>query len=170
MRLMPANRWSLAFADLSLLMLGFVILSFVRPEPSSDDLDAASPTVTFEWAASALFEPREAMLTATGRARAREAAQAVDTDMDHIRISVKGRSNGSTRLDFWELSAARMAAFARALKAAGLAQTAITFGEQGRLADGEPQHLIITIIRDPARRFVADGTGLASQKAMDLEE
>jgi len=170
MRLMPANRWSLAFADLSLLMLGFVILSFVRPEPSSDPIAADPPSIKFEWTASSLFEPREAMLTATGRAKASEVAQVIDADTDHIRLSVKGSSDGSTRLDHWELSAARMAAFGRALKAAGVHQTDIMFGEQGRAADGEPQHLIITITRDPARRVAADGTGLASGTPTHLEE
>ncbi len=172
MRLIPANRWSLAFADLTLLMLGFVVLSFVRPAPPTDrvDADVNLPAIEFAWPASVLFEPREAMLTAIGREKASEVAGAAGTGARQINVSMTGRSDASVRLDQWELSAARMAAFARGLKASGVDESAIVIGGQSQVIDDEPQHLIATIRTSSSVVAPANGTALASQITNDLEE
>lgn len=168
MQLARANRWSLAFADLSLLMLGFIVLSFVHPVPpadnqSADDEAVSLPSASFEWKASTLFEPREAMLTSAGKEKAKKVAGAIGARPAGINLSVTGSASASARLDQWELSAARMAAFARALKTAGADDAAIAFGGQGAVIDSEPQRLIISITRPPDHIASANGTSLASK-------
>lgn len=173
MQLLRTNRWSLAFADLSLLMLGFVILSFVHPVPppdnqsaanqSADNREISAPSENFKWAASALFEPREAMLTSAGKEKAKQVAGAIGVGPVRINLSITGRASASARLDEWELSAARMAAFARALRAMGADELTIAFGGQSEVMDSEPQRLIISITRPPHRIASANGTGLASK-------
>lgn len=170
MQLKPANRWSLAFADLSLLMLGFIVLSFVQPAVSVDKAEVDLPAIEYDGKTAMLFEPGEAMLTIAGREKASEVAQAMDASTFQISLSMAGSSGASTRLDQWELSAARMAAFARALTAAGVDEAAILIGKQSRANTKEPQRLIIAIT--PSTNSVAptNGTALASQMATNLEE
>lgn len=168
MQLARANRWSLAFADLSLLMLGFIVLSFVHPVPAvdnqlADNEEVSPPSASFEWKASVLFEPREAMLTMMGKEKAKEVVRAIGARPAQISLSVTGSASASARLDQWELSAARMAAFARALKAAGADDTAIAFGGQGEVIDNEPQRLIISMTRPLHPIASVNGTGLASK-------
>lgn len=172
MRLVRANRWSLAFADLSLLMLGFVVLSFVHPrapEGQSPDSEApespkdAVPLESFTWSSASLFEPQEAMLTPAGREKAREVARTMGDRPVGITLSVAGQAGGSARLDQWELAAARMASFARALRAEGVDDAAITFRGQHPERSDEQQSLILTISVQPRQSEPPNGTGLASQ-------
>lgn len=175
MQLGRANRWSLAFADLSLLMLGFIALSFVHPVPAPDnqsagDEEVSPPSENFEWKTAILFEPGEAMLTTAGKEKAKQVAGMIKQRPVQISLSVAGRASASARLDQWELSAARMAAFARALKAAGVDETAIVMGGQNRVMTNEPQSLIIAITHDADLVAPANGTALASQISNNLEE
>ncbi|QTD56490.1 hypothetical protein [Parasphingorhabdus cellanae] len=158
-----ANRWSLAFADLSLLMLGFVVLSFVRPENFADVAEIKAPSKKFEWPTASLYESSEAMLTATGKEKAKAVAGSANERASRVILSITGSAAGSARLDAWELSAARMASFARALKAEGVEESAIIFGERGQSDDDTPQQLIVSIQHNHSNIAAADGTGLASR-------
>ncbi len=164
------NRWSLAFADLSLLMLGFVVLSFVRPATFADVAATEAPSKKFEWATASLFESSEAMLTMMGKEKAKAVARSMDGRSDRIILSITGGAHASARLDAWELSAARMASFARALKANGVKDSAITFGEQNQIDSHAPQQLIVSITYDHPNSMAADGTGFASQKSSTKEK
>ncbi len=158
-----ANRWCLAFADLSLLMLGFVVLSFSRPSTVTDVASIAAPSKKYEWPTASLFEPSEAMLTMTGKEKAKVVANSIDERSDRITLSINGDAQASARLDAWELSAARMASFARALKDNGVEDFAITFGEQNQIDNHAPQQLIVSVGYDLPNITAADGTGFASQ-------
>ncbi|MEH6758251.1 MAG: hypothetical protein V7676_12200 [Parasphingorhabdus sp.] len=173
MQVLRTNRWALALADLSLLMLGFVILSFAHPEPpedrqSANNQEAIPPTEqdarNYDWPVSALFEPREAMLTPAGQEQAKLVAAASAKRAGRINLSIRGKANGSARLDHWELSAARMAAFARALTHRGVEEAAIIFGRQYDAEDEGAQRLIVAIT-DHSRSVVsANGTRLAAKR------
>lgn len=69
-------------------MLGFVVLSFVRPASEADKAEVSVeeklPIIVYDWTAAALFEPREAMVTITGREKASKVAR--ETDAGAYRI------------------------------------------------------------------------------------
>lgn len=156
------NRWSLAFADLSLLMMGFVVLSFVRPETFTDAAEASIPLEIFEWPTASLFESNEAMLSKSGRQRARSVALVVRERSARVELSISGHAPVSARLDQWELSSARMASFARGLKVEGVADRAIRFGGQDAGENDAPQRLIISIWPRTDNIKTGHGTGFAS--------
>ncbi len=148
MRLTRNSRWSLAFADLSLLMLGFMALHNVREE----DLMAVVEEVSggsekdrqIEFAATELFEPEEAMISIGGRERLGQFANRFKNDR-RIGISIKGGQVGSKRLDGWELSAARLASVGRTLQNSGVNSDLIDFESPQLLKNRAPQKIIITL-------------------------
>jgi len=124
-----APRWTLSFADLCLLLLGFFVILHARADRSQAVADglrtafggrAAALSHRADFRADALFQPGEAvflpgradMLAALGR----KAAGA------HGRATVRstGADAATQRFDGWELAAARTAAVARALRSGGL--------------------------------------------------
>lgn len=121
-------RWALSFADLCLLLLGFFVLLQARPDRQAlaQGLRSAFGTpapASVTWPAERLFEPGEALLTAD--ARARIAAFARRAGGGAITIASRGTERGAARFDGWELAAARTAAVARALGAAGVGEARI---------------------------------------------
>ena len=119
----PARRWALSFADLALLLLGFVVLLQARPDRAPlaaglhQALGAPAPARA-EAVAADLFQPGEALLTPRGRAFA---AAFVRTAAGRpVLLDSRGTDGRTRRLDGWELAAARAAALGRALVAAGI--------------------------------------------------
>lgn len=148
MRLTRNSRWSLAFADLSLLLLGFMALHNVREEDLmavADEVSGASKKdKQIELAATELFEPEEAMISTRGRERLGRFANRLQDDR-RITISITGGQIGSKRLDGWELSAARLASVGRTLQNNGVNSDLIDFESPQLLKNRAPQKIIITI-------------------------
>jgi hypothetical protein len=119
------TRWAVSFADLCLLLLGFLIIAQAKPDPAKlaagirSQAGLAARTET-SFAAVRMFEPGEAVLTIAGRREI--AAFAARAGKTRIRLQSSGADRATTRLDGWELAAARTAAVARALVAEGIAE------------------------------------------------
>lgn len=121
----PVPRWAISFADLVLLLLGcFVLLHAMEAARPKADSASAGETprppagpASHSYRADSLFEPGEAVL----RAGARERLQAAGRRFAGRPVGILSRGGGESggRLDRFELSAARVAAFARALQGAG---------------------------------------------------
>ena len=138
------QRWALSFADLCLLLLGFFVLLQARPDGQrlSAGLRAAfvkKAGADFEQPANRMFEPGEAILRPDTITALRALA---DKDANIIIVS-RGVDPGTQRFDAWELAAARAAASARALAAAGIPQEHIAID----LAPGDPTGQIIAVTR-----------------------
>jgi flagellar motor protein MotB len=136
-------RWAVSFADLCLLMLGFLILAQARPDKAKlaagmpDAPKIQAPAVSAQLVAGLLFEPGEAVLTDTGRRQI--AAFAARSGAGHIRLDSLGADRATSRLDAWELAAARAASVARALVADGIAEDRIQLAIDR--TEGHPQRL-----------------------------
>lgn len=121
------NRWAISFADLLLLLLGF----FVMLQASGQRRDAMLAQVRQQFGGRAmaarmeiraveLFLPGEALLTVAGKARLEAMAERYASGRDPLEISSQGTDAARQRFDAWDLSAARLGAVARALKAGGI--------------------------------------------------
>ena len=145
MTTIPVPRWAMSFADLGLLLLGcFVLLHAMesaRPKAAADAPRAESAPGQ-AYAAAALFQPGEAVL----RPEARIRLQAEGGRLAARRVAIVSRGGGESvgRLDRFELSAARAAAFARALQQGGLPANAIAITTS---ADGGEAQVITVRIR-----------------------
>ncbi len=133
MRREISQRWVLSFTDLVLLLLGFFVLLQAQ---ATDKLKMAAgirgafggsgdamPADSF--VAGTLFDDGEALLKPTEAARFARIGAAAAARKEHIVVASQGRDTGSARLDAWELAAARTTAIARAIRAGGLAESAI---------------------------------------------
>lgn len=114
-------RWALSFADLCLLLLGFFVLMQARPDrarlsASIKSAFAGHAPATIEQPANAWFEPGEAVL----KPDARTALRAFARGADIVTVSSHGTEPKAARFDGWELAAARAAAVAREVQAAGI--------------------------------------------------
>ena len=144
MTVAPIPRWAISFADLVLLLLGcFVLLHAMeaaRPKAEAATAAGATRPALHAWRAAALFEPGEAVLRLDARAQLQ--AEGRRMAGRSIEIVSRGGGEGGGRLDRFELSAARVAAFARALQEGGTGprEAAIAMRPAGV---GEPQ--IITV-------------------------
>lgn len=153
------NRWAVSFADLCLLLLGFFVLlhasrqggdaavshlsEYFRGKPSG----AQSVTL----AASALFQPGEAMLTPKGTVQLQEIAREAAEKKRIVILTSVGEDKVGRRFDRWELGAARLAASARALHESGLEEGRIVIrGLDESEAPLAGQHFIIR--REEPRR------------------
>lgn len=124
MSIAPIPRWAISFADLVLLLLGcFVLLHAMesaRPKADAATVDAparpASPT-SHRYRAAELFEPGEAVLRPNALERLRVEGRRFAGRS--VEILSRGGGESGSRLDRFELSAARVAAFARALQDGG---------------------------------------------------
>jgi flagellar motor protein MotB len=129
MSAIPVPRWAVSFADLGLLLLGcFVLLHAMesaRPKAAAGAVQAATAQGR-GWPAAALFEPGEAVLRPAARLRLQ--AEGRRLAGRRIEIVSRGGSASAGRLDRFELSAARAAAFGRALQRGGLPADAIEIG------------------------------------------
>jgi flagellar motor protein MotB len=145
MSTVPVPRWAVSFADLGLLLLGcFVLLHAMesaRPKASAD-VPRPESAPGQAYAAATLFQPGEAVL----RPEARLRLQAEGRRLATRRIDIVSRGGGESigRLDRFELSAARAAAFARALQQGGLPANAIAITTS---ADGAEAQVITVRVR-----------------------
>lgn len=127
-RLGKSGRWALSFADLCLLLLGFFVLlhatqeqdrrralASIGAELGGDAGAAAAGTEPLRLPADSLFVPREAMLTAKGRAVIAAFANETKAKGRLIQLSSTGIAEKSGRFDAWDLASARLGAVARAL-------------------------------------------------------
>ncbi|GAY23208.1 MULTISPECIES: flagellar motor protein MotB [Sphingobium] len=120
------GRWAISFADLLLLLLGF----FVMLQASGQRRDAMLAQVRQQFGghasspmeihAAELFLPGEALLTQQGRKRLKIVADRFALGRERLEVSSRGTDVGHQRFDGWDLSAARLGAVARALKAEGI--------------------------------------------------
>lgn len=140
-------RWAVSFADLCLLLLGFLIIAHARPEPARLTVPTPLPEARdhapdrADLVASRLFEPGEALLTSAGRTQV--AAFAARAGQKKIHLVSIGADLGTSRLDAWELAAARAAAVARALVASGVPEERIQLAIDR--AEARPQRLALTL-------------------------
>ena len=146
------SRWAISFADLCLLLLGFfVLLNASRQGPGAtvshvSEYFGGKPygVQSVDLPASALFEPGEAMLTPKGAGQIRDIGQQAIENTSRLVLTSLGEDKAGRRFDRWELSAARLAAAARALRETGLAEDRIVLrGLDESDARTVGQHLII---------------------------
>ena len=121
-------RWAISLADIMMLLLGFFIL--LQAGKATDVAAGAraafsmepKPRALLTTEAAALFEPGEARLRQTARARIAGIGAAAARAKRPVVVESHGRDRGARRFDAWELAAARAAALARALSEAGLTE------------------------------------------------
>ncbi|USI73734.1 OmpA family protein [Sphingomonas morindae] len=127
-------RWALSFADLCLVLLGFLLLLQAQRGDPAASLRAAfgAPApLADERAAAPLFQPGEALLLPPARAMLRAAGARAVTRGARMIVESRGRDGDARRFDGWELAAARAAAVARALSEGGLAADRIDLRVEG---------------------------------------
>lgn len=138
-------RWAVSFADLCLLMLGFLILAQAKPDKAKlaagmpDAPKEHAPETAARLVAARLFEPGEAVLTEDGRRQIGSFAARVPAGKGRIRLESLGADRATSRLDAWELAAARAASVARALVSDGIAEDRILLAIDR--SEGHPQRL-----------------------------
>jgi len=113
------TRWLLSFADLSLVLLAFFVLLHAGADGHAATASVraafggpADQGAALDEPAAALFEPGEAVLRPAAALRLRALGRRLH---GRVRVAAEGRDGAGLRLDAWELSAARLAAVARAL-------------------------------------------------------
>ncbi|QJU56880.1 OmpA family protein [Sphingomonas sp. AP4-R1] len=138
-------RWAISFADLCLLMLGFLILAQAKPDKTKlaaglpDAPQEHAPEIASQLVAARLFEPGEAVLTGDGRRQIAAFAARVPAGRGRIRLESLGADRATSRLDAWELAAARAASVARALVAQGISEDRVLLAIDR--TEGRPQRL-----------------------------
>ncbi len=159
----PAQRTTLSFQDLALIMTGVMAIIASGGDRHPAVADAFSESFGQDRAARAqqvrlklttLFEPQEARLTAGGRQAV--AALGGKNRQAEFAIAVPVvAANRSSRLDRWELAAARTAAIMRVLAEQGVGDGAM-LPDLARPGEGETAAggtVLITIrARDAAER------------------
>jgi flagellar motor protein MotB len=151
------GRWALSFADLCLLLLGFLVL--LQASQATRDQALAGIGSYFgaieaprqaDLAAASLFEPGEALLSARGHALLLATVRPFVSDGAVIHIQSFGTDRGDHRFDGWDLAAARLGAVARALEATGLPGARLRIAglaENG--GDEAPEGQVIRIVARP---------------------
>jgi hypothetical protein len=148
------SRWALSFADLCLVLLGFLLLlqahsgdpvalgagiraAFGAPAPKSLDEAAAG-----------LFQPGEAILLPPARMRFQALGSDVAGTAAIVHLESIGTDAAGRRFDAWELAAARTAAIARAISEGGLDARSIDLSIDGTgpAARKVGQHIRVTIV------------------------
>ena len=133
-----APRWAISFADLGLLLLGcFVLLHAMEAaKPKAAGVTATSAAAPGSgYAAADLFERGEARLTNRGRTLIERVGRASAGQM--VGIVSSGIGEGGSRLDRFELAAARSAAVARTLREAGVEEHRLSLTVQQGASDGQ---------------------------------
>lgn len=133
-----APRWAISFADLGLLLLGcFVLLHAMEAaKPRSAGVVAAIQRLSTGYAAADLFERGEARLTTQGRSLLERIGRS--SSGRTVSIISTGTGEGGSRLDRFELAAARSAAVARTLREAGVEERSLILSlQQGAAAGGQ---------------------------------
>ncbi len=131
------SRWAMSFADLCLVLLGFLLLLQAhRGDPAALNAGiraafGASAPVTFDEVAAASFEQGEAILIPAARARYNAAGHQAAGHGSLVHIESVGTDAAGQRFDAWELAAARAAAIARAVAEGGLDPRRIDLSIEG---------------------------------------
>ncbi|WP_454885236.1 flagellar motor protein [Sphingomonas oryzagri] len=147
------SRWAMSFADLCLVLLGFLLLLQAHrgdPVALNAGIRAAfgSPAPkTYDETATGLFEPGEAILLPDARAHFRSIGQVAAGRGAVVHIESMGTDAAARRFDGWELAAARTAAIARAVSEGGLdaRQVDLAIDGTGPAARQAGQHVRITV-------------------------
>ena len=145
MKAVPVPRWSISFADLLILLLGcFVMLHAIRAaEPRAEgSADRTAGRVQADFGAVDLFEPGEARLTAEARTRLQALGRR--SAGRSVTVASRGLGEGGSRLDRFELAAARSAAVARALREGGVAEDRLDLRLDQGAAGAAGQHIAIS--------------------------
>lgn len=122
-----ARRWSIALADISLLIACAMLLT-----PAGDGAAVAARVPALNMPVAQLFEPGEAVLRSGASARLHRLTPG------RYAISVGSAGAASARLDAWELAAARTAALARTLGPRAVLLEAPTHDARVRLTPLSP--------------------------------
>ena len=132
-----APRWAISFADLGLLLLGcFVLLHAMESAKPKVAGSAAIGEPTSGYLAADLFERGEARLTERGRALLAGLGRA--SAGRNVSIVSTGIGEGGSRLDRFELAAARSAAVARTLQENGVGEGSLSLSvHQGGAGPGQ---------------------------------
>jgi hypothetical protein len=149
------GRWALSFADLCLVLLGFLLmLQAHKGDPAALGAGVraafgATRPQSFDEAAAGLFEPGEALLSADARARFQEMGRTAAIRNQVVHVESLGTDRSARRFDAWELAAARAAAIARAIGEGGLDARRIDLAIDGTgpAAKQAGQHIRITLGR-----------------------
>lgn len=147
------SRWALSFADLCLLLLGFLLLLQAhRGDPAALNAGiraafGAPEPISLDEAAAGLFEPGEAVLLPGARARFTALGHRAAEQGHIVRIESVGTDAAARRFDAWELAAARAAAIARAVSEGGLDARRIDLAIDGTgpVAKQAGQHVRLTV-------------------------
>lgn len=148
------TRWTLSFADLCLLLLGFFVL--LQADQATRDralsgigrhFGAIPAPHQADLRAQALFEPGEALLSEAGQAALMQAARPFVASGLTVQIQSIGLDEGQYRFDAWDLAAARLGAVARALVAAGVPPRRLRIAGLAEEDDGRTtDHQMIRLI------------------------
>lgn len=148
------SRWALSFADLCLVLLGFLLLLQVHkgdPAALSAGMRAAFGAATprsLDEPAAPFFEPGEAILHDDARAHFAVLGREAAGQSDIVHIESIGTDDGARRFDAWELAAARAASIARAVQQGGLdaARIDLSIEGTGPASAGKGQHIRVTSV------------------------
>jgi len=147
------SRWALSFADLCLVLLGFLLLLQAhRGDPAALNaglraaFGAAAPK-TYDETANTLFEPGEAILLPPARAHFRAIGRDAAGQGAIVHVESMGTDAAARRFDAWELAAARAAAIARAVSEGGLDawKVDLAIDGTGPAAKQAGQHVRVTV-------------------------
>jgi hypothetical protein len=147
------SRWALSFADLCLVLLGFLLLLQAhRGDPAALNaglraaFGAPQPT-SLDESAAGLFQPGEAILLPQARARFQALGRDAAGKGGLIHVESVGTDSAAHRFDGWELAAARTAAIARAVSEGGLdaAKVDLSIDGTGPASKQARQHLRVTV-------------------------
>ncbi|MFN3472953.1 MAG: hypothetical protein ACK4ZW_02795 [Blastomonas sp.] len=150
----PAQRTTLSFLDLALIMTGVMAMIASVGDRHPAVADALVDSFGKPGAALAqrtslpiarLFEPQEARLTGEGAAQIAAVARKAQAARIDIRVPVVAEK-GASRLDRWELAAARTAAIMRVLADQGIADHAMMpdLAQPGS-GTAEPREVTLTV-------------------------
>ena len=147
------SRWALSFADLCLVLLGFLLLLQAHrgdPAALNAGLRAAfgsSAPKAYDEIANVLFQPGEAILLPQARAHFRAIGQDAARRGAIVHVESIGTDAAARRFDAWELAAARSAAISRAISEGGLdaRKVDLSIDGTGPAARQAGQHVRVTV-------------------------
>ena len=147
------SRWALSFADLCLVLLGFLLLLQAHrgdPAALNAGLRAAfgsSAPKSYDEATNGLFERGEAILLPNARAHFRSIGRDAAGRGAIVHVESMGTDAAARRFDAWELAAARTAAISRAISEGGLdaGRIDLSIDGTGPAARQAGQHVRVTV-------------------------
>lgn len=147
------SRWAMSFADLCLVLLGFLLLLQAhRGDPAALNaglraaFGSAAPK-SYDETAAKLFERGEAILLPDARAHFRSIGQDAAGQGAIVHVESIGTDAAARRFDGWELAAARTAAISRAIAEGGLdaSKVDLSIDGTGPSARQAGQHVRVTV-------------------------